>query len=686
MIFLAPLAGLVAAALAVPAVLALYLLKLRRRPVRVSTVLFWERAVRDAQGNAPWRMLRPQAQLLLQLLGLALLLMALARPALPSPLGGRVMLVLDRSASMNATDSQLPGTRFDQAKAQAGELIDRLRRQPGTRLMIVGLAGEALPMTPWTLDRPTLRGALDAAKATDAPASSDALAELVRLAALGQDDPGQDDPGQPLPPEEPREATQAGDAGPLTVVLVSDGDLPAPKDPLPANVTLRLEPVGPAEDAQPSNAGIVALAARRLYEDPASVRVFVRVQAVGAMRRELPVALALDGTIIDQAVADLAPRNGRPGPTQASVSLSATTVQAGVLSVLLPGGDDLASDDTASLWLREAGRPRVLLVIPDGELVDPNRPGPVMLIAAVLQSMELGELRVVRLSRYEQLAAEGSLPFDVAVFDRVAPRSAPPMPSLHFGPPPPLPEGVPALPTVEPGRLPPTPVVAWRRTHPVMRELALDQLAVAQPLIAPPDGPLPAAGGAVVLASGQQGPLILAYDALEHRRIWVGFEPAMSNWPTLVSFALFIAEAVDYLAMRGTQDAASSVRAGEMATLVLAEPRQTIRLTGPQGVIEIRSPRPTTRPTIGPLDRAGLYLLEDPRPGDQRALAVNLASERESRLGVARSLPAGFGGRGSDQPDAAQTGGQRELWPWFVLAGLAVLTLEWLASARALRR
>lgn len=724
MTFLAPIAGLVAAALTVPALIAFYLLKLRRRPVRVGSVMFWERAVRDAQGNAPWRMVRPQTQLFLQLLGLALLLLAFARPVVPGELGGRVMLVLDRSASMQATDGVGGATRFDEAKDALRSIAADHASASDTQVMVVALASEALPLTPWTSDRSVLLGALFAVEPTDEEASSDALAELVRLAATG-DDASLGGDGVATAEREPRA---------LMVVLASDGDLPAPAEPLPANVALRLEPVGGrgggsggasgggsggeggSEASATSNAGLTAVAAQRLYDDPAAVRVFARVEATGDMRRPLPVRLALDGRVVAESVVDLSPgeRTGRvedgqerseggeersergegagaSGAVIATVGLSTVWPDAGVLSVLLPGGDALGADDSASLWLRSAGRPRVLQVIPDEEVVDPDRPGPVLLVAAVLEAMDLGSLRIERLSRYEQWAAGGDLPFDAIVFDRVSPTRPPLTASLHLGAAPPgLADSGARWRAAEPGAVPSTRVVSWRRSHPIMRDLALDQLAVARPLIERADSGLstegPSAAGAVVLASGERGPLIVAFEGGQHRRVWVGFEPALSNWPKLVSFPLFIAEAIDYLSMRGVRDAAEANRAGEIATMALARPRTRVRLDGPGGALELTSSTPTARPAIGPIERAGVYLLESPNPGDQRAIAVNVSSELESRVGVRAELPAAFGGMPEAQAGAARRGGEQELWPWFVLAGLLVLTLEWFLSARSLGR
>ena len=125
--WLTPLVGLSAAAVAVPLLLLLYFLKLKRREQIISSTLLWKRAIQDLQVNAPFQRLRRNILLLLQLLALLAILLALGGPilALREGAGRRYVVLIDRSASMNATD--VGPNRLAEAKKQAQVFIESLR-------------------------------------------------------------------------------------------------------------------------------------------------------------------------------------------------------------------------------------------------------------------------------------------------------------------------------------------------------------------------------------------------------------------------------------------------------------------------------------------------------------------------------------------------------------------------------
>src|SRR6478736_9967347 len=117
--------ALAAAALAIPALLVLYFLKLRRREMPVSSTLLWRKAVQDLQVNAPFQKLRRNLLLLLQLLLLILLCLALMRPVanFKQGAGKLTVILIDRSGSMAAKDvAGGKRTRLEEAKRLAREV------------------------------------------------------------------------------------------------------------------------------------------------------------------------------------------------------------------------------------------------------------------------------------------------------------------------------------------------------------------------------------------------------------------------------------------------------------------------------------------------------------------------------------------------------------------------------------
>ncbi|MFI4897041.1 MAG: VWA domain-containing protein, partial [Phycisphaerales bacterium JB059] len=207
MTFLAPVAGLVGLGLGLPALLTFYLLRLRRRPVRVSSTMFWEQATQDLQVNVPLRWLRPSWLLLLHLLILLLLVGALGRPAIESdaPARSRVFVVMDRTASMSAADMEGNRTRFEagveRARALARELLSGL---DAPSVSLISLAREARVVTPPTRVRGEIELALDALTPTDQPGRLEPALRLIESMLE-------------------RETAEGEEGAPALGILISDG-------------------------------------------------------------------------------------------------------------------------------------------------------------------------------------------------------------------------------------------------------------------------------------------------------------------------------------------------------------------------------------------------------------------------------------------------------------------------------
>src|SRR5438128_2306811 len=110
---LAPLA--LALGVTLPIVVIFYLLKVRRHDEEVSSTFLWNDLIRDLAAHEPLQRLKWSLLLLLQLVALALLTFAVARP-FSEQIGQKpvqAVLLVDGSASMQAKD--VGPTRFAKA-------------------------------------------------------------------------------------------------------------------------------------------------------------------------------------------------------------------------------------------------------------------------------------------------------------------------------------------------------------------------------------------------------------------------------------------------------------------------------------------------------------------------------------------------------------------------------------------
>jgi len=162
--------------LALPIIL-FYLIRQRLRVKSVTTLLFWENLVPKVHNLPLWRRLRRLISLLLQLLLLALIVIAVARPILPgqSTVASSVVLILDPSVTMAAKSGV--GTRWQDATNTALRRIDAMGFGDEATIILAGDPPKVL--SPWTGRRGDLRQVI--AEAKIAPAVSD-IRPALRLA------------------------------------------------------------------------------------------------------------------------------------------------------------------------------------------------------------------------------------------------------------------------------------------------------------------------------------------------------------------------------------------------------------------------------------------------------------------------------------------------------------------------
>ncbi len=475
MSFAAPLALL--GLLFIPPVIAFWMLKLRRTERVVSSTYLWQRFGDDREANVPWQRLRRSLLLLLQLLLVVLLAILAARPFTerPAALARDVVLVIDASASMAATD--VAPSRLEAAKAAA---LAALRDLPaGGRVNVIEAGAVPRVAANATTDMGRVRAALAAIQAR--PATAD-LAGALRLASAL--------------------AARADDA---QVLVATDAAFTPPPD-LSVAAPVRVLQVG----RERRNQAIVALAVR---SSPTAVTrsVFASVANLDLAPATTRVEIWGDGRLLEARQLVLDP------VSRADVGIDDLPTDVGVVEVRLIGGDELALDDRAWAIVPATHQLRILLVS-DG---DPY-------LETALGFLPNAELYGMKLADYGP--ATHPEKFDVIVFEGALPATLPKVPILAIAPTATSPLGTVTGTLTDPALGRPSP------DEPLLRYVDLTTLHVAEARrMVLPDWArtvIPGAGGDPLLYSGELGGIRAAVLAFEPRKSDL---PLQVAFPVLVS-------------------------------------------------------------------------------------------------------------------------------------------------------
>lgn len=669
MTWVTPLTGLLVAAGVVPPLVLLYFLKLRRRPVPVACTLLWRKSVEDLRANAPFQRLRFTLLLLLQLLALGLVALALAQPQVDirRRSGGRAVILIDNSASMNAADGGerdgKPRTRLEVAKelarARAEQLFGGGIFSGGSKqVMVVAFADRAEIRSPFTDSRAQVLQAIDGIEVTDGPTHiSDAL-ELARAFTAVPD---------------PDAVTEAGEQ-PAALELFSDGRIADLEGVgLKGGESLTYTVVG-AADAP--NVGIGALAAERPYDKPGQVQVFVSLYNATAAPLAADVQLSVNGTVqaitprpVEIPAASVDPATGRSTPGGAQVAfLPFEQPRGAVIEAALLHEDPLQVDNIANLVVPPLRRLRVALVDPEGFFFP-------TILEGLRQTM-VGEVRTLTAAEFEALAAADDLTqFDVVILDDVAAKTLPAGRYLVFG------ATAPIAGLNDYGTKERVFARSMRDDHPLFKFAPFDDLFVATMRALQP------AADVEVLADAEEGPLVLHASRGPVQVIQVTFNPLDSNGPFGDSLVNFTCNAIEWLGMGRDALTTEGFRPGQALVTRLPAAAQRISLRVPGGVDLPMVVQDPERFSWGPLRRTGLYELTWDQPaadgGDStreaRAFAVNLFDPDEGDIRPVDRLTLGQDKVEGRRPE---DGIQTPLWPWALGACLLVLMAEWWVYVR----
>jgi hypothetical protein len=662
-------AGWLAIGLVPPAIFALYFLKLKRQPLEVPSTYLWTKVIEDLHVNSIWQRLRQNLLLFLQLLLVALAILALLRPGWQgeSLSGQKFIFLVDRSASMTATDGEGDATRLDAAKKRISTLIDQMDSDMSA--MIIAYDDEPDVVQEFTDNRRLLREALDRIQPTSKPTNIRGALEL----ASGFANP------ERVSIEEGGAEFDATVQEPVELYVFSDGRFGAVEGFSLGNLNAKYLPIGTIEA---NNLAITAFNTRRNDSRPEDRQAFVQVANFSDAPQTGTVQLFLDGRLLDAAEVTV------PDGDVIGTTFNLGDAPTGKLEARLDPPADLKDrlqlDNRAFAVLDPQKQTRILLVTPGNNALE----------------LALTTGRAKRLGKVDKISPEAigtpdfqqrmeSETYDLVIFDQCAPAK---------------PEEMPLANTLFIGRLPPLPgwaekssqekvgapqIIDWQRSHPLLNLVELGNIGVVDSLVVRPPS------GGKVLVDSTKGPIMAIAPRDGYEDAVLGFEivgqnaegerTANTNWPRRISFPNFCLNVFQYLGGASADGQNEVIRPGEPAEIDLPETKDALTVILPDG-----SKRAIDSPEAGKLvfhetDQPGSYEVQ--AGGNVLArFAVNLFDREESDVRLrarqdgekglqeVESLSIGYVDVAAESPSSPM---RKELWTALLLAALAVLVLEW---------
>lgn len=642
-------------ALAVPIVV-FYILKIRLRRQPVSTIMFWTQVLDEQNPRSIWQRLRHLVSLLLQLAMLSLLTLAATDPYFSWEIRSarRLVLVIDHSASMNATD--IAPTRLQAARRLAERLVAGMRHYDEVALIAAG--AEPQVIVGFTSRQKTLTRAIQDIPATDGPSHvAEAIALGQRLLGQRQDDKQAEvivlTDGRFAGAEEllvPGEST----ASETAVATVMPLEATSPERQVP----IRLHLVG----KKTANLGITQFQVRRSLTDPLGYEILAEVTNASDQLAECRLEIELNDDVIDVIPLKL------DAEGKWSQVFEKTSAEGGHLVARLAQSDSLPADNQAVAVLPRREVQPVLLVT-SGNLF----------LQKVFEVNPLVKLTVV--DKAPATIPAGTL----VVYHRVTPDTIPPGRAFIIDP-----ANSTDLFTV--GEQIGNPIVTRQdKDSPLMSHVRLDNVLMpeARQLTALRDEQTQVLAEVVT-----KEPIFFAVNRPEGRVLVLTVNLDKGDLPLRTAFPITVANALHWFT--GSKgDLREAIATGSLADISRNDFSRSV--TEPDLVL--RSPQGDTRPlptsdrmTLGPLDHCGVWSIgEAARSGDSpdassnnapgkpaaaiplMEIACNLASAAESDIRPSDALLTAE----SNRSEILSGIGSRPVWFWLLLLGLVLTTVEW---------
>ena len=314
--------------LLVPLIILLYILRAQHRHHRVPSIFLWRNLPNEMDTKPTIRTPITNWLFWLQIIAVILAALTLALPQIDGQQQEHVILVMDTSASMNATD--VPPSRFDGAVTQAKSLVAELRSIDRVSIVEVGLSV-------------SVKGRFLRSK--------EALQVLDQLSAgLGTADPAL----------AVTIAEQIGDSTPdyfNNIVFFTDSADHPPDEMRSVNLPVEVVSVS----GEGSNRAITEVDVRPAVGAPGRYTAFFRVANLTGVGGRVEAVTKANGIEVDRRLLDLPDR----ASADVAVVLPIGTTD---LTVEVAGGDVMQIDDKASVSIASLRRVRVAIISPNRAL------------------------------------------------------------------------------------------------------------------------------------------------------------------------------------------------------------------------------------------------------------------------------------------------------------------------------
>lgn len=597
----------------------LYLLKLRKRRVQVPFSPLWGRVLTEYKQQSDWwRRFRRILSWLLQILLAAALLFALADPHPENEVvqGRHILLLIDSSASMGATDVSGAINRLDLAKKKAEDIIKTAGAED--RVMLVNFNNQLQPLSPFVtevalLDKP-LRNIQVTATSTNFEQAMSFAVDSLKDVKRGE------------------------------LVLLSDGAGLDPERIKALNFakTTTVRHIKLGESA--GNIAVTAFSVRRYLANKLDYELFVRVENFFDRRIKADLQIWADGRMVDTKPIELDPKGSiqRFFPAQA---VSGERLEARVRVTTADARDVLPLDDKAYALLPKIQKSKVL-VVTDGNLY----------LEGTLLLNENIETERVAPDAYTPEKTSG---FDVVFFDRFVPKDLPERGNFVLIDP----TGE-NSPWESAGFLAKPIITSHKKSHPLMRWIGMRDINIGV------GSKLRRKAGDTVVASSFGNPMILTRDNKKQRFITLAFDIRNSDLPLRVAFPVLIINMIDYFQL----DEGSLVQnygTGQTWSISVDKEQGSGTVRTPKGK-DIKVPIYNGQAIVYG-DQAGFYelTLED---SSKQLIAANLSTPEESKIAPTDLQIAD---KVVSNDTKSLFFDRKELWIWALLIVLGMLLLEW---------